>query len=296
MAWRLRLHNGTELLVRPHPAAATRPRWPRARRGSRPRRVRRRFLAPKPRLTAAELRYLTEVDFVDHSRSSRSAATRRTSWSRVGALGARRRSDPDSAEIAIVVADELQGRGLGHGARARARRRRRAPAASAASRRRCCPRTSPRSACSRHISARGTSRRARTSGVAELAARPRRRRSLRAAPGRLHADAPPARRRRPRSASPIAAEALDALETAGATRSRRPSAAAPITRAGAPTARPARAGRVRGEIAGPRACTAGSTSAATARRRRGPGAGGARVVEQRGRRVALRRAAPRARA
>jgi GNAT superfamily N-acetyltransferase len=55
-----------------------------------PRSARMRFLAPKNHLTLAELRYLTEIDYVDHY-----------------ALVV------DRAEVAIVVADDLQGKGLG---------------------------------------------------------------------------------------------------------------------------------------------------------------------------------------
>jgi RimJ/RimL family protein N-acetyltransferase len=71
-----------------------------------------RFLAPKPRLTASELRYLTEVDQVDHV--ALVAVLARSPRTIVGVgrwvRDAERR---DQAEIAVVVADDLQGRGVG---------------------------------------------------------------------------------------------------------------------------------------------------------------------------------------
>jgi len=71
-----------------------------------------RFLAPKPRLTSSELRYLTEVDFVDHY--ALVAVLARSPEVVVG-VGRWVRSveSPTDAEIAIVVADDLQGRGVG---------------------------------------------------------------------------------------------------------------------------------------------------------------------------------------
>lgn len=69
----------------------------------------RRFLAPKPRLTSSDLRYLTEVDGVNH-------------YAVVALIGAdivgvarwvRLVDEPGVAEAAVVVGDALQGRGLG---------------------------------------------------------------------------------------------------------------------------------------------------------------------------------------
>lgn len=69
-----------------------------------------RFLMPKPRLTTAELRYLTEVDGDAHAalvavdaRGALVAVGRYVRWA----------DDPEAAEIAVVVADDLQGRGVG---------------------------------------------------------------------------------------------------------------------------------------------------------------------------------------
>jgi protein lysine acetyltransferase len=72
--------------------------------------IQRRFLGPKPRLSAAELRYLTEVDGHDHyaivAEDSGGQIVAVARWVRFAA-------QPLSAEAAIVVADCLQGRGLG---------------------------------------------------------------------------------------------------------------------------------------------------------------------------------------
>jgi RimJ/RimL family protein N-acetyltransferase len=74
--------------------------------------VRRRFLAAKPSLSAAELRYLTEVDGRDHIAL---VAVPDAEPDRIAGVARCVRTAPagDTAEFAIVVADELQGRGLG---------------------------------------------------------------------------------------------------------------------------------------------------------------------------------------
>jgi RimJ/RimL family protein N-acetyltransferase len=71
-----------------------------------------RFLVPKRALTAAELRYLTEVDFLDHVGL---VAVRPEEPDVLVAVGrwVRSAADPEVAEIAFVVADDLQRRGLG---------------------------------------------------------------------------------------------------------------------------------------------------------------------------------------
>jgi RimJ/RimL family protein N-acetyltransferase len=71
-----------------------------------------RFLSPKPRLTTSELRYLTEVDFVDHYAL---VAVLARSPDVVVGVGrwVRSAETPTDAEIAIVIADDLQGRGVG---------------------------------------------------------------------------------------------------------------------------------------------------------------------------------------
>jgi RimJ/RimL family protein N-acetyltransferase len=71
---------------------------------------RRRFLGPKPKLSARELTYLTEVDHVSH--------TALVAVDDEGSLIAEARyatSTPGdrTADMAITVADEWQGRGIG---------------------------------------------------------------------------------------------------------------------------------------------------------------------------------------
>jgi acetyltransferase len=74
--------------------------------------IQRRFLGPKVRLTGAELRYLTEVDGHDHYAIV--AADPRADCDIVAsARWVRTREDPEAAEAAIVVCDDLQGKGLG---------------------------------------------------------------------------------------------------------------------------------------------------------------------------------------
>jgi len=73
-----------------------------------------RFMAPKSKLTERELRYLTEVDGVDHFAMG---AIRRRFVSKdegVGSARFVRLSDrPDTAEPAVTVLDGFQGKGLG---------------------------------------------------------------------------------------------------------------------------------------------------------------------------------------
>src|SRR3954453_10957358 len=69
----------------------------------------RRFLGPKPRLTASDLRYLTEGAGVTHY-----AVVAPRGCDIVGvARWARLVDDPEEAEAAVVVGDPLQGKGLG---------------------------------------------------------------------------------------------------------------------------------------------------------------------------------------
>jgi RimJ/RimL family protein N-acetyltransferase len=71
-----------------------------------------RFLAPKGPLTDGELRYLTEVDFRDHVAY---VAVRPQAPDVLVGVGRwlRLREDPEVAEVAFVVSDELQRQGLG---------------------------------------------------------------------------------------------------------------------------------------------------------------------------------------
>jgi protein lysine acetyltransferase len=68
-----------------------------------------RFLGPKPKLTASDLRYLTEVDGVNHY-----AVVALIGGHIVGvARWVRLHDDATSAEAAVVVGDPIQGKGLG---------------------------------------------------------------------------------------------------------------------------------------------------------------------------------------
>lgn len=106
----IRLEDGTELLVRPIRAtdkARLAAGLTRLSETSR----QKRFLGPKPRLTSAELRYLTEVDGHDHYAIV--AVFPGTDDIVASARWVRLRTDPLAAEAAVVVCDDLQGRGLG---------------------------------------------------------------------------------------------------------------------------------------------------------------------------------------
>ena len=73
---------------------------------------RRRYLSAKPRLTANDLRYLTEVDGHDHAALVAVLPEQPEIIVAVGRF-VRLAGDPEAAEFAIVVGDPLQGRGLG---------------------------------------------------------------------------------------------------------------------------------------------------------------------------------------
>lgn len=72
----------------------------------------RRFLAPKPYLTKSDLRYLTEIDGHDHVAL---VAVRMDDPSRFVAVAryVRLKDDPESAEVAVTVADAMQGKRIG---------------------------------------------------------------------------------------------------------------------------------------------------------------------------------------
>jgi RimJ/RimL family protein N-acetyltransferase len=74
--------------------------------------IRRRFLAAKPRFSSAELRYLTELDGVNHIALVAVDADDRDRL--IGVARCVRFHDrPDTAEMAIVVGDPWQNQGLG---------------------------------------------------------------------------------------------------------------------------------------------------------------------------------------
>jgi RimJ/RimL family protein N-acetyltransferase len=74
--------------------------------------VRARFLAPKDHFTQRELDYLTQVDGYDHVALVAEVADDPGQWIGVGRY-VRLPDQPDTAEVAITVADEWQGKGLG---------------------------------------------------------------------------------------------------------------------------------------------------------------------------------------
>jgi RimJ/RimL family protein N-acetyltransferase len=77
-----------------------------------PESVHQRFLGPKPRFTSRELRYLTEVDFHSHYALVALAADDPGRLLGVGRW-IRDAGDPALAEVAVIVADDVQGQGLG---------------------------------------------------------------------------------------------------------------------------------------------------------------------------------------
>jgi GNAT superfamily N-acetyltransferase len=71
-----------------------------------------RFLSPKPRFTDAELRYLTEVDGIDHVAYVALRGDAPMELVGVARL-VRDKDDPARAEIAVTVGDCWQRRGIG---------------------------------------------------------------------------------------------------------------------------------------------------------------------------------------
>ena len=106
-----RLSDGTRVLIRPI-AAGDKARLERGLARLSAETIRRRFLAAKPRFSRRELTYLTEVDGYDHI--ALVAVDVDDPDSIVAVARAIRLPDRrDTAEMAIVVGDGLQGRGLG---------------------------------------------------------------------------------------------------------------------------------------------------------------------------------------
>jgi GNAT superfamily N-acetyltransferase len=72
----------------------------------------RRFLAPKPVLTKSDLRYLTQIDGHDHVAL---VAVRLDDPSRLVGVAryVRSTTDPEEAEVAVTVADAMQGKRVG---------------------------------------------------------------------------------------------------------------------------------------------------------------------------------------
>ena len=106
----VRLRDGSAVLIRPvRPEDAGLLEDGFAGLSDRSRRL--RFLGPKEALSAAELRYFTDVDHHDHEALG---ALDHADGRGVGvARYVRDASDPQSAEIALTIVDDWQGRGLG---------------------------------------------------------------------------------------------------------------------------------------------------------------------------------------
>jgi RimJ/RimL family protein N-acetyltransferase len=107
----LRLRNGTEVLIRPI-RPGDKAMLVRGMAALSPRSARLRFLAPRNHLSLAELRYLTEVDHVDHYALVAVMADDPATLAGVGRW-VRDGEHRDAAEVAVVVGDCLQGEGLG---------------------------------------------------------------------------------------------------------------------------------------------------------------------------------------
>jgi RimJ/RimL family protein N-acetyltransferase len=107
----VRLNNGAEVLVRPI-RRDDKTLLARGMEHLSERSVFQRFLGPKRALSPAELRYLTEVDFRDHVAF---VAVRVDEPDVLVGVGRWVRSthDPEVAEIAFVVSDDVQHQGLG---------------------------------------------------------------------------------------------------------------------------------------------------------------------------------------
>jgi RimJ/RimL family protein N-acetyltransferase len=104
------LHDGSKVLIRPvQPADAPLLADGFARLSDKSRRM--RFLARKDRLSAAELRYFTDIDHHNHEALG---ALDQADGRGVGvARWVRDAEDPHAAEIAVTIVDDWQGRGLG---------------------------------------------------------------------------------------------------------------------------------------------------------------------------------------
>ena len=105
------LRNGTRVLIRPI-RPDDKALLARGMASLSPQSARLRFLAPKNHLTLAELRYLTEVDHVDHYALVAVLADDPSTMAGVGRW-VRDGDHPDAAEVAIVVGDCYQRQGLG---------------------------------------------------------------------------------------------------------------------------------------------------------------------------------------
>lgn len=106
-----RLHNGTAVALRPI-RPDDKPLLRAAMEHVSDESLRNRFLAPKPKLTGSDLRYLTELDEVDHYAVVAVLAHQPQAIIGV-ARWIRDAADPTSAEVAVLVGDAFHGQGLG---------------------------------------------------------------------------------------------------------------------------------------------------------------------------------------
>jgi GNAT superfamily N-acetyltransferase len=103
------LRSGDEVLVRPI-GPDDKGRLVDAFERSSPESRYRRFFSPTPRLSAAQLRYLTEIDH--HGHEALQAVDPQTEQGLGVARFVRSPDDPTVAEVAVAVVDDWQGRGL----------------------------------------------------------------------------------------------------------------------------------------------------------------------------------------
>jgi protein lysine acetyltransferase len=107
----LRASDGTQLYVR-HVKPSDKELIAKAWLELSPRSQYRRFLAPKPVLTKSDLRYLTEIDGHDHVAL---IALHLHEQNRLVAVAryVRLKDEPEAAEVAVTVADAMQGKKIG---------------------------------------------------------------------------------------------------------------------------------------------------------------------------------------
>jgi len=108
---RVRLSSGVEVVIRPL-RADDGERLRAAYERLSPETKYRRFLVPKPHLSSTDVRYLVDVDAINHVAL---VATAAEDPERIVAVGrfVRLADDPAAAELAVVVGERFQGEGLG---------------------------------------------------------------------------------------------------------------------------------------------------------------------------------------
>jgi RimJ/RimL family protein N-acetyltransferase len=107
---RVRLSSGREVLIRPI-RISDGPGLRAAYERLSPESKYRRFLAPKPYLSASDARYLVELDWTNHY-ALVAARVDRPDWIMAVGRFVRLADDPGAAELAIVVGDPFRREGL----------------------------------------------------------------------------------------------------------------------------------------------------------------------------------------